>query len=146
MSNDCVFCRIINGDAPVSLIYDDEIVSVFMTTGPVNDGHALVVPGKHIVYLSDTDEATAMHLFKIAQRTATAIRASNIRCEGINMFLADGEAAFQEIFHLHLHVFPRYEGDAFRLVADWDYQPARSDLDRVAKEIQRAYQRLFDER
>lgn len=144
MDHDCIFCFIVNGDAPVSLVYEDDIASVFMTIGPVNDGHTLVIPKKHVTYLSDLDEDIAMHLFKIAQRTATAIRASSVRCEGINMFLADGEAAFQEVFHLHLHVFPRYQGDDFKLVANWDYQPDRNALNNVAAEIRRAYQRLFD--
>jgi len=61
----------------------------------------------------------------------------------VNLFLADGEAASQEIFHLHIHVFPRYKGDPFKLVANWDIRPPRTDLDRTAAQIRRAYDRLW---
>ena len=88
----------------------------------------LVIPQKHVAYWSDMDEATGAHIFTVSQRVAKAIRATDLRCEGINLFLADGEAAFQEVFHLHLHVFPRFKGDSFKLDADWDYQPERKQL------------------
>jgi histidine triad (HIT) family protein len=58
--------------------------------------------------------------------------------------LADGEAAFQDIFHVHMHVFPRYRGDPFKLVADWDIKPPREELDRVAAQIRVAYDRLWE--
>jgi histidine triad (HIT) family protein len=114
-----------------------------MTIGPVNDGHAMVIPKQHVAALADLDEAAGRQLFTIAQRTAAAIRASGLRCEGINLFLADGEAAFQEVFHLHMHVFPRFRGDSFQLLADWSYQPSRAQLDAAAHAITQAYQRLF---
>lgn len=139
---DCIFCQIVEGIAPASVIYEDALAIALMDLNPVNDGHALVIPRKHVALLADTDEQTAMHLFRIAQRTAAAIRASGVRCEGVNLFLADGEAAFQEVFHLHLHVFPRYEGDAFRISADWQRRP-RQELDAVAQEIRSAYERLW---
>jgi histidine triad (HIT) family protein len=90
------------------------------------------------------DEVTDRHLWTVTQRTAAAIRSSGVRCEGINLFLADGEVALQEIFHVHMHVFPRYRGDPFKLVADWDEKPPREELDRVAARIQEAYSRLWD--
>lgn len=141
---ECVFCQIVAGTSPASTFYEDELVLGFMTIGPVNDGHALLIPKQHVAYLHELDERVGQHLFTITQRTATAIRASGLRCEGINLFLADGAAAFQEIFHLHMHVFPRFEGDAFRLEADWSYQPPREQLDAAAGAIRAAYRRLFD--
>lgn len=142
---DCVFCKVVNGDAPYSLVYEDTISMAFMTIGPVNDGHVLVIPKKHFVYWSDMDEATNAHLFIISQRVAKAIRSTDLKCEGINLFLADGEAAFQEVFHLHLHIFPRYKGDRFKLDADWDYQPERNQLDHVASKIRVAYQQIWSD-
>ena len=68
----------------------------------------MILPKKHFTYMADMDEETGRHLFTITQRTAAAIRQSSIRCEGNNLFLADGEAASQEVFHLHMHIFPRY--------------------------------------
>jgi diadenosine tetraphosphate (Ap4A) HIT family hydrolase len=68
-------------------------------------------------------------MWTITHRTAAAIRESGVQCEGINLFLADGEAAFQDIFHVHMHVFPRFEGDSFKLVANWSEKPPREELD-----------------
>ena len=132
-----IFTKILNGSAPGSFVYRDERVSAFMDIQPVNPGHVLVVPNKEVPYLSDLDDETAAHLFRIARRIAVALRNSGLKCEGVNMFLADGEAAGQEVFHVHLHIFPRYEGDGFGLKFGSDYTllPERSELDRVAEEI-----------
>ena len=141
--DDCIFCQIVAGQSPASIFYQDEHVLGLMTIGPVNDGHAMLIPKQHAAYLADLDEATGRHLFTITQRTAAAIRASGLRCEGVNLFLADGEVAFQEVFHLHMHVFPRFAGDGFHLDADWSYQPSRQVLDEAADAIQTAYTQLF---
>ena len=140
----CTFCEIVAREAPASIVYEDDRVLGIMDVGPVNPGHAMVIPREHVACLADVDEATWARLCAVARRLAQAIRACGVRCEGINLFLADGEAAFQEILHLHLHVFPRYEDDAFELVADWSAKPPRAELDAVAARIRRAYDRLFD--
>lgn len=137
--SDCVFCDIIDGEEPASIVYEDEVVTVIMDIGPVTSGHVLVLPKEHFEGLTDMDEETGAYLFKITMRTAQAIRESGVRCEGIDLFLADGEAAFQEVFHLHMHVFPRYKGDPFGLVADWDVKPSRAELDAIAGTITKAY-------
>ncbi len=139
---ECRFCEIVAGRSPVSTFYEDELVLGLMTLGPVTEGHAMVIPKEHAAYLADLDEETGRHLWTVTQRTAAAIRECGVQCEGINLFLADGEAAFQEIFHVHMHVFPRYKGDSFKLVADWDNKPPREELDRIAAQIQSAYNRL----
>lgn len=74
---------------------------------------------------------------RVAHRLARALRRADLRCEGVNLFLADGEAAFQEIPHVHLHVFPRYAGDAFRIEADWRPRE-RDELDAAAASVRRA--------
>ena len=139
---ECRFCEIVAGRSPVSTFYEDEVVLGLMTLGPVTEGHAMVIPKEHAAYLADLDEETGRHLWTVTQRTAAAIRECGVQCEGINLFLADGEAAFQEIFHVHMHVFPRYRGDSFKLVADWDNKPPREELDRIAAQIQNAFNRL----
>lgn len=133
-----MFCEIVAGRSPASVVYEDDLSLVIMTIGPVNPGHLLVLPRVHAPYLADLNEATGMHLFAVAMRMAAAIRASGLRCEGINLFLADGEAAFQEVFHLHLHVFPRFNGDDFAISADWSVSPSREELDTNAALIRRA--------
>lgn len=135
----CVFCDIVRGEAPASIVHADDVALAIMTIGPVNPGHVLVLPRRHAAFLADLDEETGMHLFKIAMRLAAAIRRSNVRCEGINLFLADGEAAFQEVFHVHLHVVPRFAGDTFQIDADWSATPSRAELDADAAELRRAY-------
>lgn len=141
----CVFCQIVAGKSPVSKVYEDDRALVLMTIGPVTPGHAMVIPKAHVPYMDALDEDLGAHLFRITQRVAKAIRSSGLRCEGINLFLADGEAAWQEVFHFHLHVFPRYRGDGpiFDLKVDWSNKPPRDELDRAAALIREAYERLF---
>jgi len=143
MADSCVFCEIVAGDSPVSAFYEDDLVLGLMTHGPVNAGHAMVIPKAHATYLADLDEETGRHLWTITQRTAAAVRESGVKCEGVNLFLADGEAAGQEVFHLHMHIIPRFVDDPFKLVANWEYREQRNVLDRVAGQIASAYQRLW---
>ena len=139
----CIFCEIVDKQSPASIFYEDDTVLGLMTIGPVTTGHAMIIPKKHAAYLKDMDEDTGRHLWTVTHRTAEAIRQSGVRCEGINIFLADGEAAFQEVFHLHMHVFPRYVGDPFKIEANWDIKPPRKKLNDVAKMIQVAYDKLW---
>ena len=108
-----------------------------MDIRPVNPGHLLVIPIEHRPSLADIDADTAGHLMKVGHRLASAVRTSGIRCEGVNLFLADGKEAMQEVFHVHLHVIPRYAGDGFglRFGPDYDTLPPRSELDRIAASI-----------
>ena len=135
----CVFCEILAGTRPASVVHEDDTTLAFMDINPVTSGHLLVIPKRHAPYLADLDELTGAHLFITAMRLAAAIRHAPIRCEGINLFLADGEAAFQEIFHVHLHVFPRFAGDTFKIDADWSVKPPRAELDAIAAEIRGAH-------
>jgi histidine triad (HIT) family protein len=138
----CIFCAIVAGRAPASIVHEDDRSLVALTIGPVNPGHALVMPKQHAPSLDDLDDGSVAHLFTVAKRCATAIRRSGLRCEGIDLFLADGAAAFQTVFHLHIHVFPRFQGDAFQISADWSVNPPREELDRVAAQIRQAYRGL----
>jgi histidine triad (HIT) family protein len=130
----CVFCDIVAGRRPASVVHSDETVMVFLDIRPLATGHMLVIPRAHAAYLADLDPGTGGHMFGVAQRMAAALRRSGLRCEGVNLFLADGEAAFQEVFHVHLHVIPRNPGDGFRLHAKWR-RPARAELDSFADQV-----------
>lgn len=132
---ECVFCDIVSAAVPASRVYEDDKVIAFMTIGPVTEGHLLVASKGHYPYLADLPEEVASQMFLVAQKLAAAIRQSTLRSDGINLFYADGEAAFQEVLHSHLHVFPRYDGDSFQLDADWSYRPTRSQLDAAAETI-----------
>lgn len=135
--NNCIFCKIISGEAPASIVYEDEICLAFMDVQPVTPGHVLVIPRQHAIGLADLPSEIGGHLFQTGQKISTGIKKSRIRCEGINFFLADGAVASQTVFHVHLHVIPRFPGDGFRLVFGPDYRnlPERSDLDRLAKDL-----------
>ncbi|MGP5053331.1 HIT family protein [Brachybacterium alimentarium] len=133
-ADDCVFCRVVTGTVESSRVYEDDEVLAFMDIQPVTDGHLLVIPKRHAPHLSDLDEQLGMSMFRVAQRLAAALRNSELPCEGVNLFLADGEVAFQEVFHVHLHVFPRTPGDGFRIDADWRQRP-RAELDEAAERI-----------
>lgn len=138
VADSCIFCEIVAGRAPASIVYEDETTLAFLTIGPVTPGHLLVIPKRHAAFLADLDEATGARLFVVAMRLAAGLRASGLECAGVNLFLADGEAAFQEVFHVHLHVFPRFAGDTFRIDADWSVSPSRGELDAVAARVRGA--------
>lgn len=131
--DDCPFCAIEAGDAPVSLLYEDDRSLAFLDVNPVTEGHALVVPREHSVGLADLPEETGGHLFRVGQRVAAALRES-LDPDGVNLFLADGAAAGQEVFHVHLHVVPRYEDDSVAL--EWSPMLVdREELDEVAGRV-----------
>ena len=132
-----IFSKIIQGQVPASLVYQDGKVSAFMDIQPINPGHVLVIPNQEIASLADLDEDTGAHLFRIGHRIAKALRNSGLKCEGVNMFLADGQAAKQDVFHVHLHVFPRFRGDGFRWQSSQNYSqlPKRAELNETAAAI-----------
>lgn len=134
-----IFSKILNGEAPASFVYRDERVAAFMDIRPVNAGHVLVVPVKPATCLAELDDETAARMFVVAKGVAAAIRQSGVRCEGVNLSLADGEAAGQEVFHVHLHVFPRFVGDGFglKLPPHYPQLPPREALDTVAVSIKK---------
>jgi len=133
----CVFCKIIAGELPSAQVYSDEDVVAFLDIKPVNPGHTLVVPKVHASGLAELDPKIGGHLFQVAMRIAAALRRSGLRCEGVNLWLADGQAAFQEIPHVHLHVVPRFHGDGFRLDFGPDYgkTPPAEEMAETAKRI-----------
>jgi len=132
--SDCIFCQIIAGAAPASFVYRDDICAAFMDIQPVNPGHLLVVPLAHSPDLAALPPETGAQLMRVAQRLAAAVRRGGVRCEGVDLLLADGEAAGQEVFHVHLHVIPRYTGDGFgfRFGPHYADPPRRAELERVA--------------
>ncbi|MFF1817316.1 HIT family protein [Kribbella sp. NPDC058245] len=133
----CVFCAIVARQAEASLVYEDETVIAFMSLHPVTPGHLLVVPRKHAVGLEDLDTATGAHVWSVGHDMSRALRRSDLPCEGINIFLCDGEVAFQTVFHFHLHVIPRYPDDGWTIVPD-EVEVERSLLDNHAQTLKAA--------
>ena len=138
----CVFCDIVAGREPASVVYSDESVVALLDIRPLNTGHLMVIPRAHAACLADLDPAVGGHMFAVAQRMAAALRRSGLPCDGVNLFLADGEAAFQEVFHVHLHVIPRTPGDGFRIRAKWRL-PGRDELDAAAERVRQGIAPLW---
>ena len=134
----CIFCQIVDGHEPSSNVYEDEICLAFMDIQPVNPGHVLVIPKKHSNDLSDLPPQIGAHLFQVAQRIALSLPATNLKNEGIDLFLAHGAAAGQDVFHIHLHIIPRFKGDGFgfRFGPNYENLPDRVELDAIANQIQ----------
>lgn len=107
----CVFCAIVAGDAPAIRIYEDEDYLGILDIRPFTRGHTLVIPKAHTVDLTDTPPETVAGLATVGQRIARAARESGLHADGNNIAINDGKAAFQTVFHIHLHVVPRRNGD-----------------------------------
>lgn len=136
--DDCIFCQIVAGEAPASFVHRDDLVSAFLDIRPVTPGHLLVIPNEHVVFTHDLPDATADGVFAVARRLARTLRSTDdVRADGVDLFVADGEAAGQEVFHAHLHVIPRFHGDGFEIdAAAWrDPAPTREQLDALASAI-----------
>ena len=129
-----MFCRIVAGTEEASIVYEDDRVVAFLDVLPINPGHTLIVPRRHGSYLKDMDPEDGGALFKAGMRIGAALRASGVKCEGVNLLLNDGAEAGQRVFHSHLHVIPRIIGDSLRRDLNGDI-PLRSVLDDVAAKI-----------
>jgi diadenosine tetraphosphate (Ap4A) HIT family hydrolase len=106
----CVFCQIVAGTAPAIRVYEDDDFLAFLDIRPFTRGHTLVVPKQHSVDLTDTSSETLAGLMAIGQRVAKATRFAGL-ADANNIAINDGKAAFQTVFHIHLHVVPRRNGD-----------------------------------
>jgi diadenosine tetraphosphate (Ap4A) HIT family hydrolase len=135
----CIFCRIVAGKEKASFVAQGTDAVAFLDLHPINEGHTLVVPRKHAISIGDVDEVAAVAMWSMARRIAAALRLSGLRCEAINLFLADGAAAGQEVFHSHLHVIPRFEGDGFGIKFPPHYGAAaeRKALDDIAARLRK---------
>ena len=133
----CPFCRILKGELPVSLIHEEADHLVIADIQPVTPGHMLVIPRAHAPHLADLAPGMGGRLFGTAEKMAAALRRTELRCEGVTLHLADGEQAGQDVFHVHIHVIPRFSGDGFGLKLPPGYHdlPPRPALDEVAAEI-----------
>lgn len=136
----CVYCRIASRELPASVVYEDDSAIAFLDIQPINPGHVLVIPKTHVSCLSDLSSEDAAHLMRVGQMIDRAFRWSEIRCEGVNILLADGRVAGQEVAHIHLHVFPRYQGDGFELRIDQSSRkpPGREELTQNANKLREA--------
>lgn len=135
MSN-CVFCRIVGKEIPAAVVYEDEQTLAFMDAGQVNPGHVLIAAKGHAENLYELTEDQAGALLRTAARVARAIREA-YRPQGLSVYQANGKAAGQTVFHYHMHLVPRHEGDGMALT--WPAKnPPREKLGEYAAAIRTA--------
>jgi diadenosine tetraphosphate (Ap4A) HIT family hydrolase len=125
----CVFCEIVAGTAPAVRVYEDDDYLGILDIRPFTRGHTLVIPKRHYVDLTDTPADTLAGMAAVGQRIAQAARASRLGATGTNFAINDGKSAFQTVFHIHLHVVPRRDGDKVAFVKG---MVLRRDPDREA--------------
>ncbi len=128
---DCIFCKIVAGELPATIVDEDERTICFMDISPATRGHALVIPREHSADLLtvERDDLTAVAL--AAQRLAGRMK-ERLGADGVNLLNSCGAVAFQTVFHFHVHVIPRYEGDSLRL----PWVPAAGDSEEIAAAAQ----------
>ena len=107
---DCIFCKIANGDIPSKTLYEDEDFRVILDLGPATKGHALILPKEHADNLYELPDETASKVFVLAKKLAIKMK-EKLNCDGLNIVQNNGEVAGQTVFHFHMHLIPRYEGD-----------------------------------
>jgi histidine triad (HIT) family protein len=129
----CVFCRVVAKQIPATVVHEDEHTLAFMDIGQVNPGHVLVAVKQHAQSIFALDDAQAAAVFRAAARVARAIHAA-FTPEGLSVYQANGKAAGQTVFHFHIHLVPRYEGDGMAL--SWPVKnPPREKLAEYAELI-----------
>ena len=134
LSSSCIFCKIIDGTAQSSDIYRDDDCIAFLDLHPVNAGHALVCPTRHVTSFTDLKAKESEAILGVAQRIARAQKMMLPGCSGVNLILSDGEVAGQEVPHAHFHVVPREDGDGFGW-RRFGRQSNREDLDSIATKL-----------
>ena len=128
LNEDCIFCKIIRGEIPSFKLYEDDLTYAFMDINPLNDGHALVIPKYHAENIYATPDEWFGPTMSTVRRIASAVN-KVVRPEGINLLQANGPGAKQSVFHLHMHVIPRYADDG----AGMNWEMKHGDMDAIGK-------------
>ena len=132
MKEDCIFCKLANGVFPTNSVYEDDMFNVIMDISPAAKGHCLVICKEHYENALEASEAVLSKAFVLASKVASAVK-STTGCDGINILQNNGKAAGQTVYHLHVHIIPRWDNDGINLAPnsqDVDY-----DLGELAKQI-----------
>jgi histidine triad (HIT) family protein len=137
----CIFCKIIKGELPSSIVLDDMNVFAILDIHPVSDGHTLILPRRHVESYTDLSPEEVAQIAQTGRIVAKHLKASISGCTGVTFSLADGVSAGQEVPHVHLHVIPRKSGDGF----GWNFPPnysteaaPRNQLNKVAAIVKKS--------
>ncbi len=126
---DCIFCKIANGEIPSRTLYEDDDFRVILDLGPATKGHALILPKEHYANLYELPDELAAKVMKLAKKMALRMT-DKLGCDGFNLVQNNGEIAGQTVFHFHLHLIPRYEDDGQKI--GWNPgSPSQEELEEI---------------
>lgn len=132
--DDCIFCKIANGEIPSTTLYEDDMFRVILDLSPASKGHALILPKEHFANLYELDDEYAAKVMVLAKKMATAMT-KGLHADGFNLLQNNGEVAGQTVFHFHLHLVPRYEGAEEML--KWNAgEVTKEEMAEIAKSVQ----------
>ncbi len=134
--DNCIFCKIANGEIPSATLYEDEDFRVILDLGPASKGHALILPKEHAANLYELPDELASKAMIVAKKVGTVLT-KGLKCDGLNVVQNNGEAAGQTVFHFHMHLIPRYEGDQEQVKLTWE--PGKL-TDEVRDEVLKLFQ------
>lgn len=137
----CLFCKIVAGEAPAIVVYEDDLVLAFLDIRPITAGHTLIIPKNHAATLDSLDADLAADVFRVGHLLARALRRSDLSADGANLIINDGRAAFQTVHHTHLHVVPRKNRDIVQFGLGFVMRRSR-DREQVAASIREGFKRL----
>lgn len=128
----CIFCKILAGEIPSTAVYEDDDFKAILDVNPAARGHVIILPKNHAANIYELPDEDASKIMIVAKKIATAIEKA-YHCDGVNILQNNGEAAGQTVFHLHVHVIPRFKGDTVNI--GWKQGDMPEDLDAICKEI-----------
>lgn len=132
--SDCIFCKILADEIPSAVVYEDELFRAILDVNPAAQGHVIILPKNHAANLFEFPDDEASKILIVAKKIAGALK-KTYQCDGVNILQNNGEAAGQTVFHLHVHVIPRFKGDTDHVNIGWRPSDTPENLQAVAEEI-----------
>ena len=133
--DDCIFCKLANGEIPTNAIYEDDDFKVILDANPATKGHCIILPKTHAENLLELPEEYCKKILLVAQKCARVLT-KVLHCDGLNVLQNNGEAAGQTVFHLHVHLIPRYKDDTVVMRFG---EPVSVDAEALAQEIREGF-------
>ena len=133
--NNCIFCKLANGEIPTNAIYEDDDFKVILDASPASKGHALILPKEHYANIYEIDDEVLAKASKLAKKIITHEK-DVLKCDGYNVVQNNGEVAGQTVFHYHMHLIPRYASDDHTNVIEWKHKEFPDDeMAQICKEM-----------
>lgn len=131
--DNCIFCKIANGEIPSKTVYEDENFRAILDLSPAAKGHTLILPKNHYKNLFELPEETAAEVFAVAKKLGTQL-VDKLHSDGLNIIQNNGEVAGQTVFHFHMHLIPRYKDDGQKIT--WEQgEPSQEELEEIRQQI-----------